>query len=73
MQPLVLRLLPPGGAAFVQALAEGRSVLVATEAAMAGDPRFDLTASLSGLIGMGACVGFAVEADAVARPLAGRA
>lgn len=68
-----LRLLPPGGAAFVQALADGRSVLMATAAAMSGDPRFDLTASLSELIGMGACIGFEVEADAVPRPLARQA
>lgn len=47
--------LPPGGAAFVAALAEGRPV---AEAAEAAGPDHDLTASLSILITGGALTGF---------------
>jgi Putative DNA-binding domain len=46
-----VRLLPPGGAVFLHALAEGRSLGEA--AARAGSAAFDLTANLSGLIGWG--------------------
>ena len=49
-----VRLLPPGGAAFLRALAEGRSLGVAADAAFADDAAFDLTGSLAALIGRGA-------------------
>lgn len=45
-----VRLLPEGGAVFVSALNDGRTVLQATEAAFAADSRFDLAANLAGLL-----------------------
>ncbi len=48
-----VRTLPPGGAAFLLALAAGRRLGEAAEAAFADDPDFDLTANLAGLIGSG--------------------
>lgn len=46
-----VRALPPGGAAFLVALAGGRSLGEAAGAALADDPEFDLTRNLAGLIG----------------------
>ena len=48
-----VRALPPGGAAFLLALAAGRRLGEAAEAALADDPHFDLTCNLAGLIGSG--------------------
>jgi Putative DNA-binding domain len=48
-----VRTLPPGGAAFLLALAAGQSLGEAAEAAVADDPDFDLTCNLAGLIGSG--------------------
>jgi Putative DNA-binding domain len=48
-----VRLLPPGGGAFLGALAEGRSLGEAANAALADHPDFDLTGNLAGLIGWG--------------------
>ena len=48
-----VRALPPGGAAFVLALAAGRPLGEAAEVALADDPDFDLTGNLAGLIGSG--------------------
>lgn len=48
-----VRLLPPGGAAFLLALAAGRSLAEATEAARAEHPEFDLAGNLAGVIGSG--------------------
>src|SRR6267142_259761 len=48
-----VRALPPGGAAFLLALAAGRPLGQAAEAATADDPNFDLTGNLAGLIGSG--------------------
>jgi len=48
-----VRVLPPGGAAFLLALAAGRPLDEAAEAALADDPNFDLTGNLAGLIGSG--------------------
>jgi hypothetical protein len=48
-----VRTLPPGGAAFLLALAAGRPLCEAAEAALADDPDFDLTGNLAGLIGSG--------------------
>jgi Putative DNA-binding domain len=48
-----IRTLPPGGAAFLLALAAGRSLGEAAEAAVADDPDFDLTSNIAGLIGSG--------------------
>ncbi len=48
-----IRVLPPGGAAFLRALAEGVPLGRAAEAAAAACPAFDLAANLAGLIGWG--------------------
>jgi hypothetical protein len=48
-----VRALPLGGAAFLLALAAGRPLGQAAEAAIADDPNFDLTGNLAGLIGSG--------------------
>ena len=48
-----VRLLLPGGAAFLHALAAGRPVGAAAEWALAECPQFDLTGNLAGLIGWG--------------------
>jgi hypothetical protein len=50
---VTVRTLPPGGAAFLLALAAGRPLGEAAEAALADDPDFDLTCNLAGLIGSG--------------------
>jgi Putative DNA-binding domain len=49
-----VRLLPPGGAAFLLALASGQPLAEAAEAALADHAGFDLAANLAGLIGWGA-------------------
>jgi hypothetical protein len=48
-----VRLLPPGGAAFLRALAEGRSLGEAADVALADDDAFDLTGNFAALIGWG--------------------
>ena len=48
-----VRTLPPGGAAFLLALAAGQSFGEAAAAALADHPDFDLTCNLAGLIGSG--------------------
>ncbi|HEX9471881.1 MAG TPA: DNA-binding domain-containing protein [Bradyrhizobium sp.] len=48
-----VRALPQGGAAFLLALAAGRPLGAAAEAALADDPDFDLACNLAGLIGSG--------------------
>jgi hypothetical protein len=45
-----VRLLPPGGAAFLRALADGRSLGQAADAALTESPEFDLTKTRSGPI-----------------------
>jgi len=50
--------LAPGGAAFVEALANGRALADAVEAAHAADDRFDLTANLAGILQAGAFATF---------------
>jgi hypothetical protein len=52
-----VRLLPPGGAAFLRALAESRSLGAAADAAFADDAAFDLTAGLAAMIGGGLVIG----------------
>ena len=61
MADVEVRSMPEGGPEFVQALAEGRSVLTAMKVAMTADHRFDLSANLSGLIRSGAVVGHSSE------------
>lgn len=48
-----VRTLPPGGAAFLHALARGETFAAAAEGAMAAHNEFDLAANLAGLIGAG--------------------
>ena len=48
-----VRALPPGGAAFLLALAGDRPLDAAAEAALADDPNFDLTGNIAALIGSG--------------------
>jgi len=50
---VAVKLVPPGGAAFLQALAEGRTLGEAADAALADCREFDLTRNLAGLIGWG--------------------
>jgi Putative DNA-binding domain len=50
---VLVRMLPPGGAAFLLALAGGRPLDEATEAAFADNSNFDLIGNLAGLIGSG--------------------
>ena len=66
-----LRTLPFGGAAFVQALADGRPVLAATTAALSTDGRFDLAGALAGLLASGACIGVEIVPEPVSPGLAG--
>ncbi len=49
-----VRALPPGGAAFLQSLADGLPLRDAVAAALADHAGFDLTGNLAGLIGSGA-------------------
>jgi len=56
-----LRKLPPGGAAFLSALADGLSLGAAFEQAAAGTADFDLTVNLQGVIGAGGIVGFRLD------------
>jgi len=48
-----VRALPPGGAAFLLALAGGRPLGDAAEAALADNRNFDLTGNIAGLVGSG--------------------
>lgn len=54
---VVVRHLPPGGAVFVQALAEGVTLLGAATRASGASSAFDLEANLAGLMTSGAIVG----------------
>lgn len=51
-----VRVVPPGGMAFVKALAEGASLGAAAVAAQSADERFDLAGNIAGLAGAGALV-----------------
>ena len=55
---VIVRMLPPGGAAFLHALANGWPLDEAAAYAADGDDRFDLTANLAGLIASGAVTDF---------------
>jgi len=64
-----VRSMPPGGAAFVTALAEEKSVIEATRAATDEDARFDLSLNLAGLLEAGAFARFRISgSDAAGRP-----
>jgi hypothetical protein len=49
-----VRKAPPGGAAFVTALAAGETLFAAAETAQAADARFDLAGNIAGLFAAGA-------------------
>ena len=51
-----VRAVPPGGAAFTAALAEGHTLLAAAGAAQAADARFDLAGNIAGLFAAGAFI-----------------
>jgi hypothetical protein len=53
-----VRSIPAGSLEFIQALADGRSILLALEEALIASPRFDLAANLSDLLHAGALVGY---------------
>lgn len=56
---VIVRRLPPGGTAFLEALQQHRTLAQAAEHALSADTRFDLTGNLAGLIGSGAVVALA--------------
>jgi hypothetical protein len=56
-----IRTLPPGGAAFLLALAEGLPLREAAAAGLANAGEFDLAGNLAGLIGSGLARGFVVQ------------
>ena len=55
---VLVRRLPPGGAAFLQSLAAGTALARAVERAVADDPQFDLTVNLAGAFEAGAFAAF---------------
>lgn len=60
---VTVRSLPPGGAAFLLALADGATLAEAAANAASDDARFDLTANLAGLVGSGAVSAFTAAAS----------
>ncbi|ARQ00852.1 DNA-binding domain-containing protein [Pseudorhodoplanes sinuspersici] len=60
---VLVRTLPPGGAAFLYALARGSRLDEAAAHATDRDNRFDLTANIAGLIASGAVTHFALAED----------
>jgi hypothetical protein len=54
---VAVRRLPPGGAAFIEALMAGATMPAAAAAALEQTPEFDLSANLAGLMRSGALVG----------------
>ena len=51
---VAVRLLPPGGAAFLKTLIDGGTLGVAAATAFAETPSFDLPANIAGMIEAGA-------------------
>lgn len=58
-----VRSLPEGGAAFIAALLDRRSVLEATKVALTADCRFDLSANLTGLLQANAIVDIVTQLE----------
>ena len=56
-----IRSLPPGGSAFIEALANTHTLHEAAELAMTADARFDLSGNIAGLIDSGGVVGYSVR------------
>ena len=64
-----VRSMPPGGAEFVTALANGQTATEATRSAMGASARFDLSANFAALIGAGAFVGYSLVDDEIRREI----
>ena len=60
---VVVRNVPSGGAIFLTCLVEGRTFGAAASAAFAGDPDFDLAATIAGALDAGAFSAVATEAN----------
>jgi hypothetical protein len=58
-----VRATPPGGAIFVTALSDGRTISDAFKLAAANSPLFDLAANLAALIGAGSVVRFGLAGN----------
>lgn len=58
------RSIPKGSPEFIEALADGRSVLAALEVALIANPRFDLAGNLSDLMQAGALAGYNLANEA---------
>ena len=58
---VVTRLLPAGGARFVEALAAGGSLAEAADLASQANQDFDLAANIAGLIESGGVVSFSIR------------
>jgi hypothetical protein len=59
-----VRSIPKGSPEFLEALADGRSVLAALEVALIANPRFDLAGNLSDLMHAGALAGYTLANEA---------
>jgi hypothetical protein len=59
---VAVRVLPPGGGAFIEELAAGEALGTAAASGLAADDRFDLAGNLAGLIASGAWVEVRVRA-----------
>jgi hypothetical protein len=58
---VTVRKLPPGGAAFLAALATSATLGEAAQAAITDHPEFDLAANLAGLIGAGLAIDLSIS------------
>jgi hypothetical protein len=58
-----VRHVPEGGAEFIEALANGLSVVAAAETAIDADSRFNLSVNLSGLLQAGGFIGFRLAVE----------
>lgn len=67
-----LHLLGPGCASFLESLAQGSTLMAATEAALSESTAFDLSADLALLIGAGVFIGFSFATDAGQSPFTAR-
>lgn len=63
-----VRRLPPGGAAFLDALKSGTTLGEAAQSAVSADDAFDLTANIAGLISSGLAVGITAASPQGAQP-----
>ncbi len=55
-----LRCLPPGGAVFLRALQQGRSLTAAAAVALTSDPAFDLGVNLAGVFSAGLAIALSI-------------